>query len=75
MSEEFVRNTLFKPFESTKRTGMGIGTYESREYIRELGGRMEVSSQSGMGSTFLIVLPVAQRLRSMGESTLREGVG
>ena len=75
MSEEFIRNTLFKPFESTKRTGMGIGTYESREYIRELGGRLEVSSQPGIGSTFLIVLPVAQRLRTMDETTLREGVG
>ncbi|MGH8639410.1 MAG: ATP-binding protein, partial [Burkholderiales bacterium] len=75
MSEEFIRDTLFKPFESTKRTGMGIGTFESREYIRELGGRMEVSSQTGQGSTFLIVLPVAERLRSIDEITLREGVG
>jgi putative PEP-CTERM system histidine kinase len=75
MSEEFMRNTLFKPFESTKRTGMGIGTYESREYIRELGGRMEVRSETGKGSTFLIVLPVAERLRAMDETTLREGVG
>lgn len=75
MSEEFIRDTLFKPFESTKRKGMGIGTYESREYIRELGGRMEVSSQTGHGSTFRIVLPVTERLRSVDETTLREGVG
>ncbi len=75
MSEEFVRNTLFKPFESTKRTGMGIGTYESREYIRELGGRMEVRSETGRGSTFSIVLPVVQRMRPIDEVTLHEGVG
>lgn len=75
MSEEFIRDTLFKPFESTKRTGMGIGMYESREYIRELGGRIEVSSQAGKGSTFRIVLPVAERLRTLDEPTLREGVG
>jgi putative PEP-CTERM system histidine kinase len=75
MSDEFMRNTLFKPFESTKRTGMGIGTYESREYIRELGGRMEVSSQSGHGSRFVIVLPAASRLQTTNEATLQEGVG
>jgi putative PEP-CTERM system histidine kinase len=75
MSEEFIRDTLFKPFESTKRTGMGIGTFESREYIHELGGRMEVSSQTGQGSTFLVVLPVTERLRAIEETTLREGVG
>jgi putative PEP-CTERM system histidine kinase len=75
MSEEFIRNTLFKPFESTKQTGMGIGTYESREYIRELGGRMEVSSAPGMGSRFTISLPAVDRLRAIDEVTLREGVG
>lgn len=75
MSEDFVRNTLFKPFESTKQTGMGIGTYESREYIRELGGRMEVSSAAGKGTRFSIVLPVTQGVRPIDEVTLREGVG
>jgi C4-dicarboxylate-specific signal transduction histidine kinase len=38
MSEDFIRNRLFKPFSSTKHSGMGIGTYESAQYIRELGG-------------------------------------
>jgi signal transduction histidine kinase len=75
MSEEFIRETLFKPFESTKRSGMGIGTFESREYIRELGGRMDVSSQTGQGATFLVVLPMTERLRAIDETTLREGVG
>jgi K+-sensing histidine kinase KdpD len=55
MSAEFVRDALFKPFESTKRTGMGIGTYESREYIRELGGRLDVTTAPGRGSRFEIV--------------------
>jgi signal transduction histidine kinase len=45
MSEEFIRERLFKPFESTKSAGMGIGVFESREYINELGGLLEVSSQ------------------------------
>ena len=32
---------LFKPFSSTKTTGMGIGSYESFQYVRELGGRID----------------------------------
>ena len=58
MSEQFMRNRLFKPFESTKATGMGIGTYEARQYVRELGGRLEVVSREAEGTTFRIVLPL-----------------
>jgi putative PEP-CTERM system histidine kinase len=58
MDEEFLRNRLFKPFESTKGlTGMGIGAFESREFIRSLGGDIQVSSTPGAGSLFHIVLP------------------
>jgi putative PEP-CTERM system histidine kinase len=58
MSEEFLRERLFKPFESTKSAGMGIGAFESREYIEELGGTLEVTSVLGQGSTFTIILPL-----------------
>lgn len=57
MSEQFARNRLFKPFESTKSSGMGIGTYEADQYVRELGGRIEVESSEGAGTVFRIVLP------------------
>lgn len=57
MTEEFVRQRLFRPFESDKPMGMGIGVFESREYVREIGGRLEVSSRLGAGSTFTIRLP------------------
>lgn len=59
MSEEFVRTRLFHPFTSTKAHGMGIGTFESREYVRELGGSIEVDSREGSGTTFRIRLPLA----------------
>ena len=53
-------NILFKPFETTKGlTGMGIGAYESREYVRALGGDLTVSSQSGIGSLFVFKIPLA----------------
>jgi putative PEP-CTERM system histidine kinase len=58
MSEEFIRERLFKPFESTKSAGMGIGVFESREYINELGGRLEVISKPALGTTFKVVLPL-----------------
>ncbi|MBC7573510.1 MAG: PEP-CTERM system histidine kinase PrsK [Herminiimonas sp.] len=61
MSEEFIRERLFQPFESTKSAGMGIGVFESREYIQELGGRIEVSSRPGAGTTFRIVLPLQRQ--------------
>lgn len=58
MSEQFIRDGLFKPFESTKATGMGIGTYESREYVRELGGSIDVESRESRGTTFRVMLPL-----------------
>jgi putative PEP-CTERM system histidine kinase len=58
MSTQFIREHLFQPFDSTKPAGMGIGVFESREYIRDLGGELEVSSTPGAGSTFRVVLPL-----------------
>ena len=60
MSADFIRERLFKPFESTKSAGMGIGAFESREYIQELGGRLDVGSEPGKGSLFTITLPLYQ---------------
>jgi putative PEP-CTERM system histidine kinase len=58
MSEEFVRTRLFRPFNTTKHNGMGIGTYESFQYIRELGGSIDVSSREGEGTTLTVLLPL-----------------
>lgn len=62
MTESFMRERLFRPFETTKAAGMGIGVYESREYVRGLGGRLDVDSRPGSGSTFRIVLPLQAAL-------------
>ncbi|MCZ2099490.1 MAG: ATP-binding protein [Anaerolineae bacterium] len=59
MTEEFMSSRLFRPFVSTKAHGMGIGTFESREYLRELGGSLEVRSREGVGTVFTIRLPLA----------------
>ena len=60
MSEEFIRERLFKPFETTKSAGMGIGVFESREYVAELGGELEVTSSEANGTTFRVILPLHQ---------------
>jgi putative PEP-CTERM system histidine kinase len=58
MEEEFIHTRLFKPFETTKGlTGMGIGAYESREYIRSLGGELLVKSEPGRGTLFSFLIP------------------
>jgi putative PEP-CTERM system histidine kinase len=60
MDKEFIRDRLFRPFESTKgKAGMGIGVYESRDYIHKLGGDIEVISRVGEGTTFRVRLPVS----------------
>jgi putative PEP-CTERM system histidine kinase len=57
MSADFIQNKLFRPFNTTKTMGMGIGAFESREYLRELGGSIVVSSVVGQGSRFTVDIP------------------
>ena len=60
MDAEFIRNRLFRPFDSTKgKAGMGIGAYEAREFVRDMGGQVDVESEPGVGTTFRIKLPLA----------------
>ncbi len=59
MDEAFVRDRLFRPFDTTKSAGYGIGVYESREYARSLGGHVEVDTAPGRGTTMRICLPLA----------------
>ena len=58
MSQEFVQSRLFRPFSSTKSSGMGIGAYESFQYVKELGGSIEVKSELGQGTVMSLLLPL-----------------
>jgi putative PEP-CTERM system histidine kinase len=58
MSQEFIRDRLFRPFQTTKKTGMGIGAYESFQYVRELGGSISVQSEPGQGTEVTLLLPL-----------------
>jgi signal transduction histidine kinase len=62
MTPEFIRERLFRPFDSTKGSqSMGIGAYQARDYVRTLGGQLEVTSYPGSGTTFMIRLPLKNK--------------
>lgn len=58
MDSAFVRDRLFRPFDSTKGAmGMGIGAFQARHVARQVGGELEVASVVGAGTTFTMRLP------------------
>ena len=60
MDNKFIAERLFKPFDTTKgNAGMGIGVYEARDYIMKHDGSCNVESAPGVGTTFIIKLPLA----------------
>lgn len=59
MSPEFMRRSLFRPFQTTKKNGLGIGMFHSKMIIEALHGRLEVDSSPGRGTTVRIRLPLA----------------
>jgi signal transduction histidine kinase len=58
MDSDFVRHKLFRPFRSTKSTGFGIGAYQIREHVRSMGGRLDVRTAPGRGTTMQVSLPL-----------------
>jgi putative PEP-CTERM system histidine kinase len=60
MDADFIRDRLFKPFDTTKgNAGIGIGMYESREFVRMLGGDIHVKSEPGAGTQITLEIPAS----------------
>ena len=60
MRAAFVEDSLFRPFQSTKKKGLGIGMFQSRMIVEAHGGSIRVESEVGKGSTFRVSLPVKE---------------
>ncbi len=57
MTQEFIRQKLFRPFQSTKARGLGIGLYQCRHVIQSLGGTLTAESERGKGTRMTIKFP------------------
>jgi hypothetical protein len=59
MSCEFIEKRLFKPFQTTKKKGLGIGLYQCKAIVEAHSGKLKVSSREGVGTDFFLCLPLA----------------
>jgi len=59
MTEDFLRNRLFRPFQTTKSDGVGLGLYSAHQIVSLHRGSIEVRSGPGEGTTVRISLPAA----------------
>ncbi len=59
MSQEFMSRSLFRPFQTTKKNGLGIGMFHSKMIVEAHQGRMEVESAPGRGTTVRVLIPFA----------------
>ena len=51
------KNPLFRPFQTTKKRGLGIGLFHSKLIVEAHRGRLEVNSTVGAGTEFRVLLP------------------
>lgn len=58
MSREFLSQSLFRPFQTTKKNGLGIGMFQSKMIVEAHGGKIAVTSEPGKGTTFRVFLRV-----------------
>ena len=66
MSADFIERHLFRPFQTTKKQGMGIGLFHSKKIVEAHQGRIEVESEEGKGTTFRVMLPIKDRMERTG---------
>jgi len=60
MNPAFVNESLFRPFQSTKKKGLGIGLFQSRTIVQAHGGSVHVESVEGKGTTFQLIFPLSR---------------
>jgi signal transduction histidine kinase len=61
-------NRIFEPFYTTKKKGSGLGLMVVQRIVRAHGGRIDLHSQVGRGTTFRIWLPLHERKQRLLEA-------
>jgi putative PEP-CTERM system histidine kinase len=61
MSPAFLRASLFRPFQTTKKKGLGIGMFQSKMIVEAHRGKIQVESEPGAGTTFRVMLPLKRK--------------
>lgn len=73
MSQDFIQHRLFKPFDTTKgNAGMGIGAYDAKNMIEQLGGHVTVQSAPEQGTRFVLEVPLSTRSPQKNPTILKE---
>jgi signal transduction histidine kinase len=58
MTQDFLKDSLFRPFQTTKKKGLGIGMFQSKMIIEAHQGNIQVESEPGKGTKFGVFLPL-----------------
>ena len=58
MTRDFVQRLLFRPFQTTKKNGIGIGMFQCKMIVEAHRGKIEVDSEVGKGTAFRVLLPI-----------------
>jgi putative PEP-CTERM system histidine kinase len=61
MTQQFINEELFRPLKTTKLGGFGIGSYQVRELMRDLGGDVTVESAVGQGTSVTLSMPLVSK--------------
>ena len=59
MDRQFMDENLFKPFQTTKKQGLGIGLWQIKHYVDLMGGDITVLTQENEGTKFTLSFPAA----------------
>ena len=57
---ESIQTKIMEPFFTTKEEGTGLGLSIANRIVQEHGGRLDIQSKEGSGSTFIITLPMEE---------------
>jgi len=58
MTAAFIKDSLFRPFQTTKKEGLGVGMFQTKMIVEAHRGSIQVKSQPGSGTTFEVILPL-----------------